>query len=79
MDEDEWGSHHGDGVENPHGDHGEATFGFPILDNTTYIVMKNIPLFVFPQFHGMPTKDPDAFLFEFDKLSNTTSLDLAMC
>jgi len=30
--------------------------------------MKNIPPSILPQFHGIPTKDPDAFLFEFDIL-----------
>jgi hypothetical protein len=42
------------------------TFGFPILDITRHVAMKNIPLSSLPHFHGMSTKDPDSFLFEFD-------------
>jgi hypothetical protein len=30
--------------------------------------MKNIPLLSLPNFHGLFTKDPDEFLFEFDIL-----------
>jgi hypothetical protein len=44
------------------------TFGFPILDITRDVSMKNIPLSSLPHFHGMSTKDPDSFLFEFDIL-----------
>jgi hypothetical protein len=33
--------------------------------------MKTIPPFVFPNFHGMASKDPGAFLFEFDILCCT--------
>jgi hypothetical protein len=35
------------------------------------VKMKNIPPSVLPNFHGMATKDPDAFLFEFDILCHT--------
>jgi hypothetical protein len=33
--------------------------------------MKNIPPFFLPNFYGMSTDDPDAFLFEFDILYRT--------
>jgi len=44
---------------------GEVAFGFPIVDPTVNVQMKNIPPFVLPHFHGMVTKYPDAFIFEF--------------
>ena len=44
------------------------TFGFPILDISRNISMKNIPLSLLPTFRGMSTEDPDLFLFEFDIL-----------
>ena len=46
----------------------EPTFGFPILDLAQNTNMKNINRSIFPTFHGMSTKDPNAFLFEFDIL-----------
>jgi hypothetical protein len=44
------------------------TFGFPILDISRNINMKNIPLSSLPTFRGMSTEDPYLFLFEFDIL-----------
>ena len=44
------------------------TFGFPILDISRNVNMKNIPLSSLPTFRGMSTKDLDLFLFEFDIL-----------
>jgi hypothetical protein len=44
------------------------TFGFPILDITRNVTMKNILLSSLPHFHGMSSEDPDSFLFEFDIL-----------
>jgi hypothetical protein len=44
------------------------TFGFPILDISRNISMKNIPLSSLPTFIGMSTEDLDLFLFEFDIL-----------
>jgi hypothetical protein len=44
------------------------TFGFPILDISRNISMKNIPLSSLPTFKGMSTEDPYLFLFEFDIL-----------
>jgi hypothetical protein len=41
------------------------TFGFPILDISKNIIMKNIPLSSLPTFRGMSTEDLDLFLFEF--------------
>lgn len=53
----------------------EATFGFPIVDTSAIlgeeVKMKNIPPSVLPNFYGMSTKDPDAFMFEFDILCRT--------
>ena len=53
----------------------EATFGFPIVDTSEIlgeeVKMKNIPPSVLPNFYGMSTEDPDAFMFEFDILCRT--------
>ena len=46
----------------------EQTFRFPILDRAPNVVMKNINPSILPTFHGMTTKEPDAFLFKFDIL-----------
>ena len=46
----------------------EQTFVFPILDQAPNVAMKNINPSILPTFHGMSTKDWDAFLFEFDIL-----------
>jgi hypothetical protein len=46
----------------------ETTFGFPILDTTPNVNMKNIPLSALPTFYGKNNEDPDTFLFEFDML-----------
>jgi hypothetical protein len=61
----------------------EDEFGFPILDPTVIVEMKNIPPSTFPNFHGMITKDPETFLFKFDVLfcnydysSNAQNLNL---
>jgi hypothetical protein len=42
--------------ENEDAEEGEVTFGFPILDTTTEVKMKNIPPSIFPNFHGMFTR-----------------------
>ena len=47
----------------------EVTFGFPILDLTRDIPMKNIPPLALPHFHGMTFEEPNSFLFKFDILS----------
>jgi len=57
--------HMEDGEESNRDEEGETTFGFPILDLMLNVNMKNIPPFVLPNFIGMVTKDPYAFLFEF--------------
>lgn len=44
------------------------TFGFPILDITRNVTVKNISLSSLPHFHGMSYEDLDSFLFEFDIL-----------
>ena len=53
----------------------EATFSFPIVDTSAIlgeeVKMKNIPPSVLPNFYGMSTEDPDAFMFEFDILCRT--------
>jgi hypothetical protein len=46
----------------------ENEFGFPILDPTVQVQMKNIPPSTLPNFHGMVTEDPKPFLFKFDVL-----------
>ena len=51
--------------ENEGNDQTEVTFGFSILDEEKDVTMKNISPSVLPHFHGMPTEDPDSFLFEF--------------
>ena len=53
---------------NDRNDQIEVTYGFPILDETRNVVMKNISPSVLPHFHGMSTEDLDSFLFEFDIL-----------
>ena len=45
----------------------ETTFGFPILDTTQDINMKNIPPSS-PNFYEKNNEDPDTFLFKFDIL-----------
>jgi hypothetical protein len=46
----------------------ENEFGFPILDPTIVVQMKNIPPSTFPNFHGMVIEDLETFLFEFHVL-----------
>ena len=46
----------------------DQTFGFPILDLTQNVNMKNINPSVLLTFHGLSTEDPNSFLFEFDIL-----------
>jgi len=43
----------------------KSTFGFPILDVTQDVNMKNISPSSLPNFHGKSTEDLDTFLFEF--------------
>jgi len=45
-----------------------STLEYPVFDQVANAPMKAIPLQIIPTFHGMTTKDPDAFLFEFDVL-----------
>ena len=61
-DQHDQGTFHGDE------DHEESIFGFPILDTTQNVAMKNIPPSILPNFHGISAKDPDAFLTEFEIL-----------
>jgi hypothetical protein len=56
------------GEEEEAGNQTETTFGFPILDTTPNVNMKNIPLSALPTFYGKRSEDPDTFLFEFDIL-----------
>ena len=39
---------------------------FPIGNVTGDAPMRPIPLTTLPSFHGLPSKDPNTFLFEFD-------------
>jgi hypothetical protein len=43
-----------------------VTFEFPIRDPSGETQMKNIPPFSLPNFHGLESEYPDAFLFLFD-------------
>ena len=45
-----------------------STLQYPIVDTAVNAPMKAIPLQHIPTFHGLTSKDPDAFLFEFDVL-----------
>lgn len=45
-----------------------STLQCPIVDTYVNAPMKAIPLQNIPNFHGLTSKDPDAFLFEFDFL-----------
>ena len=54
--------------EGEHKGRTETNFGFPILDLTCDVNMKNIPASSLPTFYGKSTEDPDTFLFEFDIL-----------
>jgi hypothetical protein len=58
---------HEDGEEV--GNQTETTFGFPILDTTPSVNMKNIPLLALPTFYSKKSEDLDTFLFEFEILS----------
>ena len=45
--------------------------GFSILDEDTIAKMKNISPSILPNFHGLRSKDPKTFLFEFEVLSSS--------
>ena len=62
------GSHERHGEDEETGNQTETTFGFPILDTTPNVNMKNIPLWELPTFYGKNSEDLDTFLFEFDIL-----------
>ena len=49
-------------------DNEEDPFGFPILDEDTTTIMKNISPSILPNFHGLRNEDPEIFLFEFEVL-----------
>ena len=57
----------------------EVTFGFPILDTTHDVNMKNIPPSSLPTFYGKSNEDPDTFLFEFDILCRSYNYLLVRC
>ena len=58
------------GSNNEEEEEEQTTFAFPIIDTPTLlgdeIKMKNTPPFVLPNLFGLSTKDPYAFMFEFD-------------
>ena len=59
----------GDMVDEEGNENNETkTFGFPILDITRDVVMKNILFSSLPHLHGISTECLDSFLFEFDIL-----------
>ena len=45
-----------------------STIEYPIVDMQANALTKVIPLHNLPNFHGVASEDPDAFLFEFDVL-----------
>ena len=45
-----------------------STLQYPIVDTAVNAPMKAIHLRHIPTFNGLPSEDPDAFLFEFDVL-----------
>jgi hypothetical protein len=49
----------------------QEMFEFPILKIGEQVRMKNINPTTLPHFHGMITKDPSTFLFEFEVLYRT--------
>jgi len=49
-------------------DNEEDPLGFPIQDIDISVHMKNIPPSFISNFHGMRSKDPETFLFEFEIL-----------
>jgi len=50
---------------NDRGDKGKIVSAFPIRETNGDTKMKNISPSALPHFHGLTTKDPDTFLFEF--------------
>jgi len=46
----------------------QPTFPLPLPSLVTNANLKNIPPTALPKFYGLATKDPNNFLFEFDKL-----------
>ena len=66
MGDEERASHTGDenAQNNTCNEEHEVTFGFPILDLTQDVNVKNIPSSILPHFHVLVTDDPDAFLLE---------------
>jgi hypothetical protein len=66
MDDQEYHNNVRHGEEEETGNQTETTFGFPILDTTPNVNMKNIPLSALPTYYGKNSEDPDTFLFEFD-------------
>ena len=69
MDEYNEELHHEEHVEEVNNENSFSTLVFPIGDLPRGVApMKNIPLSALPNFHGLSSKDPDEFLFEFDIL-----------
>ena len=68
MDDQEDHNHvrHDEGEEG--GNQTEINFGFPILDTTQNVNMKNIALSPLPTFYGKRSEDSNTFPFEFDIL-----------
>ena len=54
-------------ANNPQAPH-TSTLQYPIIETTLNTPMKVIPLQNIPMFHGLTSKAPNAFLFEFDVL-----------
>jgi len=54
--------------EEVNGRQGSITFKFPIQDPKVMGKMKNTPLFILPNFHGISREEPNTFIFKFDVL-----------
>ena len=49
----------------------DNSLGFPIVDEEAHTKMKNMSPSVLPNFYGLRSEDPEAFLFEFEVLCRT--------
>jgi len=47
------------------------SFGFPIVDEETHTIMKNISLSILPIFYGLRSEDLETFLLDFEVLCGT--------
>jgi len=79
FEEPTWGEDEGEPIptdliaenRNDRGDRERIECAFPIRETNGDTKMKNISPFALPHFHGLTSKDPDTFLFEFDVICRT--------